>query len=238
MDFLTDYVKLLARIADASILLPVGVLLLRRKYIRGVAMRLLALFVLLTAARNLITEILSASRTPNIIYYNWFAILSYLNVAWLYYVLLKGKVRQFMIPVSCILLVGLSLLDSSTLFDSRTTVFNAYAHPLNGFFIIVLVLVFFVQLLESLQVPNIKQYTFFWFSAGALLYYTGTLLLYLFSRYTLSITGTTGWQNYFWSIDCLLSLLFNSFMAVSIWYAGQNHHFSEPILPVRAGSLP
>lgn len=236
MDFLTEYVRPLSKLADFSIIIPAGVLLLRRRYIKG-GKRLLVLFVLLTLGRNLVTEILSAYRIYNIIFYNWYAILAYLNIACLYHLLLKGPVRAYFIPGSCLLLIGLAMLDYETLFNARTTLFNAYAYPLSGVFVIVLVLTFFVQLLESLRVPDIKRYTFFWFSAGALLYYTGTLLMNLFSRYTLSVTETVNVQRQFWSIDCILTILFNCIMALGFWYIGYQQRSSEIEKPARSGVI-
>ncbi|GAA4452163.1 hypothetical protein GCM10023189_15140 [Nibrella saemangeumensis] len=223
MDYLADHIGLLARVADASILIPLIALLIRRQYITG-ELRILAAFVILVFLRNLITEILSAYRIHNIIFYNWFVIFFYLNTAYLYARLLKGRIRQYFIPISCMLLVGLSMLEYDTMLNPKTVMFNSYAHPLSGLFTIVLVLAFYFQVLESLQIPNIKRDPYFWFSSGALLYYTGTLLVYVFSRYTLSVSPEIDMQRQYWSIDCLLSIIFYLFMAVGIWFTGPAGH--------------
>lgn len=111
----------------------------------------------------------------------------------------------------------LSLASALLFFDaSDISPVNQIAARL---FAIVVVLLFFNDLLSQLRVMRLFQYPMFWISAGLLLYATGTFLIALFSRLLVSgmMTNPDATYDFFWDMQQGLFILFCLFASAGFW---------------------
>ncbi|MDR6561121.1 MULTISPECIES: hypothetical protein [unclassified Arcicella] len=96
--------------------------------------------------------------------------------------------------------------------------FNSIVNALSCLLIITWVLIYFYQLLQTLQVIKLYTLPLFWISVGCLLYFSGTLFIFLYGDIIL-------WQKqpilYYqlWSIYYVLLFVFRILLAVGLWFS-------------------
>jgi hypothetical protein len=207
----------IALAADFSIIIPLFLFIVRRPKELPLYYKYIITFLLLFFIRNAATFILGELNIYNMYVYNWSNLFSSLIIGLLYYSLFKNKnFKRF--SVLCILLsVGSAFLDYESLFNSATTHFNRFSYNISGCSIIILTLIYFYQLLRGLQVTNLTAFPLFWFSSGALIYYSGTVFSYLYVNYTFNNPDLAIVRSY-WMIDALLFIVFCVFLSLSVWY--------------------
>lgn len=214
-----DWSIIIAITADISILLPFFVLLLRKAVIKDIHL-MMALYILLTFLRNLLSTFIEIIRKTKhldlntVFLYNIHNIIGFWIISYLYFRLLNGKFWRYFVIFSNIIFLSFALYDFETLSDWNTARFNDYSYPIAGFFIIILLLQFFYQLLKKLEVPRLSDFPLFWFSAGALIYYSGTFFMYLVIH-TVNTNHHLG--RLYWPIDAILSITFHVLVAIAVW---------------------
>jgi hypothetical protein len=214
-----DFSDLVATLSDISILLPFFVLLRRWAVVKG-SHFIMVLYVLITFVRNILSTIIEIIRNTNeldlntVFLYNVHSIFNFWIISYLYFRLLNGKFWRYFIIVSNIVLLGFALYDFETLSNWNTERFNDYSYPIAGFFTIILLLQYFFQLLKKLEVPRLSDFPLFWFSSGALIYYSGTFFMYLVIH-TVNTNHSLG--RLYWPIDAILSITFHILVAIATW---------------------
>ncbi|MFN4147115.1 MAG: hypothetical protein ACK4GN_14915 [Runella sp.] len=209
-------------LSDASILLPCIYLLHRFKYISGIN-KIIVFFIFITLARNIAAVSLEVARELcqcplyNLFFYNWHNLLSFSCLSWIFFEFFKEKFYQWGLVLANVSVYAVALLEPDTILHLNAKEFSDVAFMLSRVYSIVLFLLFFYRLLQQLTVPILTRYPLFWFSAGGLLYYAGTLFPYLFLKYTFHNSNVELAQQY-WMIEAFLSMVFSVFLALSVWY--------------------
>lgn len=206
----------LAYFADLSIVIPTVIAIIRRDYFNTDIYKLIGIYGFLTLLRNVATFVMNQLGVYNIYIYNWHNLLEFILIAVIYRIAVKNPYFKFLAIGGIFIVICTALLDYNTLFNVRTKDFNQFSYNVSGFIAIVFILFYFYQLLKSLHVPKLTRYPLFWFSAGALLYYAGTIFSYIFIETTFNSTMELRQQ--YWMIDAVLSIVFSIFLCFSIRY--------------------
>lgn len=194
------------------------IILIRRTVISYSSVnKIICLFIAITFVRNVISYITMELGIYNMFLYNWHNIISSAIFGILYFSLLHNYYFKVLSVISIVLSIVASLLDYKTLINISTTQFNNFSYNIFGCFAVVLILCFLFELIQSLKIPKLTEYSPFWFSAGALIYYSGTVFSYLFVNYTLNNQDLAIVRRY-WMIDAILFIVFCFFQSFSIWY--------------------
>jgi len=205
----------LARTADISILLPIIIFFVRGRLHVPLTYKLIYSIVFLLFVRNITTFILGELGIYNVYIYNWYNLIGSIIVGLLYYHLFENQyLKGFAILTICITVIA-ALFDYESLFNPATTNFNRFSYNISGCLEIILILIYFYQLLQGLLVPNLAKFSPFWFSAGALFYFSGTIFSYISINSTFNDLDV---RSQYWAIDAFLSIIFNVFLAISVWY--------------------
>jgi len=208
--------KIISGISDFSILLPLAILIARGVRYPHHINQFVALFVALTFIRNAITFIMATQYgSYNIYIYNWHCIISFLVVVVLYHQLLKKRYAWVIMWIAFVLSFVSVSLDYTSFFNTQTTNFSRLAYNVAGSITVILILSYFYELIQNLQVANLTKFPLFWFSAGALFYYSGTIFTYIFVETTFNNISN---RNNYWMIDAILFIVFSISMAISVWY--------------------
>lgn len=207
--------KIISALADLSIIVP-GILLIKGGSTANKSYLIITYYVAITVFRNILTLITAQFGIYNIFIYNWHNLLAFVLVALLYYTILGNRYFKIFSVVTITVSTIIALFDYQSLFDIQTVNFNRFSYNTSGCFTIILILLYFYELIQRLQVPNLTKYPLFWFSAGALLYYAGTIFSYIFIENTFN--STIELRQQYWMIDSILAILFNIFLGFSIWY--------------------
>ncbi|WP_181842421.1 hypothetical protein [Emticicia sp. BO119] len=213
---------LFSTVSEVSILIPVAIILLKRKYL-GTELRILAAYVVITLIRNIFgvtSDILYFTGLNNyhtLFYYNWHSILGFYIIAFLYFRLLHHRNWKIFIVVVCCIFTFISLLEipSGSITDIGTSIFNNYTYTASSLIVLIIVLAYFYQLLQDLKVENITKFPYFWVSVGLLFYFGGNLFVNLFLIKAAKTTNQMTWG----IINSALSILFHFTISLAFWYS-------------------
>ncbi len=124
------------------------------------------------------------------------------------------------------LLVFLSILFFINFFLVQNPwIFNSYFNYLGAILQIILCMTFLYRLLRDLPAVDISRYYPLWIAFASLTYYGGTLFLFLFNNYLLSINLVTHKST--WVLHNSLNILKNLLFAFSIWLHYRNMKLSR-----------
>ena len=211
--------RFISYVADFSVLIPVvfALLVLKKSTIAHLekANKLILGFVLLTLLRNVLTTILAQIGVFNIYIYNWYNLISFVLVAILYYLTFQNRYFKGLALLLLFVSIFIACLDLPSLVDVKTVSFNNFSYHASGSFTILLILIYYFELLKYLTEPKLGSSPLFWFSSGALFYYSGTIFSYIFINNTFNNLAS---RDQYWVVDALLSVVLNIFLTFSVWY--------------------
>lgn len=92
--------------------------------------------------------------------------------------------------------------------------FNPWTSALEALLIILYVLSYFYQTARDIKVEDITRMPLFWLSTGALIYFSSSLFLFIFSNY---IFPEVKLSLIFWGIHAMLSILLYIFFFITLW---------------------
>lgn len=213
---------LFSTVSEVSILIPVAIILLKRKYL-STELRILAVYVVVTLIRNIFgvtSDILYFTGLNNyntLFYYNWHSILGFYIIAFLYFRLLHHRNWKIFIILVCCIFTFFSILEipSGSITDIDTSFFNNYTYTASSLIVLIIVLAYFYQLLQDLKVENITRFPYFWVSVGLLFYFGGNLFVNLFLIKAANTTNQMTWG----IINSALSILFHFTISLAFWYS-------------------
>ncbi len=182
---------------------------------------MLLLFLVFTLKIILSYVVLEHYHHRNIIVYNWGYLISYCIVSAIYYHVFKGKQLKWGVLIGSGIALLASFYHHDLLLNPRTTDINTLSQVVWGFFILVFVGIYFYNLLKDLDAPNLLLSPLFWLSAGFMVYFSGTILSYIYSQTTFNSHDYNIRREY-WIIEFVFSIVLNCFLSVSIWCMKQS----------------
>jgi hypothetical protein len=93
--------------------------------------------------------------------------------------------------------------------------FNSYTSYVGGILMIISVLHFLYHLLTKMPVERVQTLPLFWIAFGVLIYYGGTLFLFLFNNYLLA--HQLQYHQSIWILHNLLNITKNVFLFMALW---------------------
>lgn len=151
--------------------------------------RILFYFILLSALSNVVSAILAHQRVNNLYLYHFYTIAEYLVLSVFYYNKFTGwPLAQKAILVVCVLFTLLCLLNP--LFFQNLSQFDSYTSSLEAIFVIIMSIALINKESELLTLQPWKDNPVNWFNTGLLLYFSGSMFLFLLSNYIVEASRT------------------------------------------------
>lgn len=202
--------------ADFSAFIPIIIMLINGRLKLDITQKLIHSFAIIIFLKNALTYIMGELHIHNMYIYNWCNLIQGIILTSVYVLLFKNSTFKLFAVFGITVSVIISLIDYESLFDVSTVNFNRFSYNIIGCLVIILILLYFYQLIQYLQVPTLTKYSYFWFSTGALLYFAGTIFSYIFMEVTFN--STIKMRQQYWMVDAILAIIFNIFISFSIWY--------------------
>ncbi|MGI4834147.1 MAG: hypothetical protein ACRYFK_11875 [Janthinobacterium lividum] len=139
-------------------------------------------------------------------------------LALMYQAALRSAALNRWLPIGLALFAGYALL--SVLAAPWAVKFRADLQVTENCLLLVLVVLYFRQLLSQLAVRHLEREPLFWVSAGLFIYCLGKIQIVLFSDYLLQHYSRQLNQAV-WGVHLLLLLVLNSCYAVALWMRPQ-----------------
>ncbi|MDQ1087639.1 MULTISPECIES: hypothetical protein [unclassified Siphonobacter] len=199
----------LRHISIAFVLLPFIVGLLRFHYLKEDYKLLLGYLTasVLVETWGEITFFMNSK--GNMIGYNIYTILEVTLLGLLYVKFIKTKLFKRIVLIS---IVAFDLLATvRCLIDPHA--YDDLSWSLSNALLITYVLLFFYDLLKQPEIAVLTKYPMFWISAGILIFFSGTIFVFLFGKYIIADMDTMGdlwdmikWLNIFYNILLTIGL--------------------------------
>ena len=207
--------------SDLTILFPFFVCVFRWQTLRGLMKYILA-FVLVFVVRNAITSFIGEFynyKLNNLFYYNLTNAVAFYLILAINHQLVSNHSYKKLFNLFGILFGVCVVMDvfNGTLSDPNTGLWGIYTYPASVILIILLILLYFYDLVKGMRVFQITTYPFFWFNAGALIFYSGSSIIHILTSETFNQSRDVA-TNY-WLLEAVLAIIFNCMIAVSVLYS-------------------
>ncbi|GAA4018082.1 hypothetical protein GCM10022408_34740 [Hymenobacter fastidiosus] len=107
--------------------------------------------------------------------------------------------------------------------------YNTYAHTFQTFVLLALALLYFEQLLQELHTSRLEHDPMFLVSVGTMLYYAGTIMVFLLED-GMQHRHQTDQLWAMFSIQATLLIVFNGFLTLALWNAHRAPQVSKALL--------
>ena len=208
----------LGDLTDFSIILPFLICAYRFRNINQTFEGpLLLILIIILFVKSVCVYVTSTFFIKNIYLYNWFGLIQALWIFGIYYFAYKNYKLKKSIIVLSILTIMLSFLESEHFFDTKTIMLHRVSQTVCGVFTIIIVLVYFYELIQTLQSEDLLKNSMFWFSAGVLIYSASTIFSYIYTEITFNSANFNVRRSY-WTIEFTFRIIFNCSLALSVWF--------------------
>ena len=194
----------------AFILLPFAVGMLRFKYLKEEYKLLLAYLTASVLVETWGEVTFFMGSKGNMIGYNIYTILEVTLLGLLYYQFIKTQVFRQIVLIS---IVVFDLLATYRLIADPHA-YDDLSWSLSNALLIVYVLLFFYDLLKQPEIAVLTRYPMFWISSGILIFFSGTIFVFLFGKYIISDMDAMG---DLWDMIKWLNILYNILLAVGLY---------------------
>lgn len=201
----------LTDISMYSIGLPVLLGFIRFRYWNSVQ-RWIAGLVLASLLGEVLVRGMAHLFGNNLILLHGFTLVQFVLLIFIFEKGLKPLLPQLFFRGLILFFLIFTLTD--LLFLNGLQQFNSFSRPLASFIIIFFALSFFYKTLTELKIKHLEQSPLFWISIGCLLYFSGSLFIFIFTNY---VRNSNEVLLTLWGIHALFNILLNSSYTIALW---------------------
>lgn len=166
------------------------------------ALKILFVFLLIMGGLELISTILSFNQVSNLAFFHAFAYIEFTAIAFIFFFSYDSV---FWRGVSMIFLAGFLVFSVvNNIYYEPVDGFNTNQRYVEGMLAIILCAGYYISLLRRPVHRYLERQPMFWLASGWLIYFAGTLYLFLFSKELLAM-DTYQW----WTIHAVLNIGLN-----------------------------
>ena len=205
----------LADIALGLLVISFLLCLLRFKRL-PVDIRIIGFFLILNLVTEIISRVLFTSGTNNLYLLHIYTLFEFLtwSLFYKYQFTTKEKVQKFYWPFVFIIAV---LIILNSIFIEPITGFNSNSKTLVQLIIIGYAIYYFFINFGITDFSTPENQSALWINFATMLYYSGSLFIFMFMKMLVSSDTDTTSINSFWLINVLLNVIFQFLILISIW---------------------
>lgn len=176
----------------------------------------LFVFIIVSVLTELLSYIyLKLDSSVVFVLQNVFSFLECLLLMLIYYFEFNGKnLRAIIFSTFLIyLVITIKVLFWPYTFEKSNNIMS----PINSVILMSLSVYFFVKVQMELTIPSLREYAFYWFNCGVLIYFSTSLILFLCGDY-LDRCSKREFQ-LLWSLHLFTNILVNFLYSISLWKA-------------------
>ncbi|WP_111627140.1 hypothetical protein [Larkinella arboricola] len=197
-------------IAESISIFPLIVGVVRYRSLRK-GVKFLILFFFIIIVRDFTSNLYAVRKVNNLFLYNLSAFFEVISVCLLFRFEITKKSTKKFVDYGALITVLLCV------FFWRSNELSAGILTSSRLYELLVVLFYFRQLIEDMNVKDILKHSLFWISSGLILQFTGTFFVYLFANYALSINTESGLFNLYWNMNQIMYITFALFSSIGLW---------------------
>lgn len=172
------------------------------------ALRILFVYVIITGLFELATSIMSTYHINNLFLFHAHFFIEFLAISAIFFFSYDSVFWRGVVGVFLVFFVIFSLLDQFY-FDAWDP-FKANERYAEGLMVIILCVGYYISLLRRPIHRYLERQPMFWLASGWIIYFAGTLYLFLFSKELLAMN-----RFHFWQIHAILNIGLNIIYVIS-----------------------
>lgn len=172
------------------------------------AIRILFLFVAITGVFELITTVMSLNQMNNLLFFHTYVYIEFLAVVAIFFFSYDSVFWRGM----ALFFLGSFLLFSlvNNVFFEAVDLFNSNQRYAEGIIVLLMCAGYYISLLRRPIHRYLERQPMFWLASGWLIYFAGTLYLFLFSQELLAMNA-----HQWWAIHAILNIGLNMIYVIS-----------------------
>ncbi|PJJ59149.1 hypothetical protein CLV45_0564 [Hymenobacter chitinivorans DSM 11115] len=226
---MVQFAKQFNNVALLTYLIPLGIGIYRWKFLLP-TYRPLVWFALIPGAllNGALAEYGRHVLHNNIIFLRLATVGETLLLGWAYYYAFHSGRSRFVLLAGLGIFLGLASLESSNFAEHFFISYSSFIHLVQSVLLVGAAVAYFEQTLRELRNIDLGQDPIFMVSVGSILYYAGTLLVFI-SEMRLQDQADIIWIMYI--IQFVLLIVFNTFLAIALWHGDQpsDEYTSSPL---------
>ena len=207
----------LAALSSWSLLFPLLVVLLRWHRLDDVQLSLAVYLVVAAGFEGMSNILWPAFEWSNLPLLHLYTFVQFILLAWVYRVHLH---KTLSLPLQRAFLGGFALfVVLNALWLDGIENFNPHARAVESILLVVLALSYFYSLMREMRIARLESDSLFWISCAVLLYFSGSFLLFIVSKY---ISSSEPVMLTVWGIHSVLNILANIIYVIALWVCPKN----------------
>lgn len=203
-------------ISSASILIPasLSIILFKRQ---APPLKYLSILLFIGVFVELFARILLSYKASNLPLLHLYIPIEFALLGWMYQLYLHRLYPRYIIPLIIVIFTLFSVVNSVFIQSIKT--FNTNARAVENLLLIIFAVSYFYKLLKELKIRYLEKNPMFWINTGILIYFSGSLFLFIFSNYSIidkSISRLT------WIIHAFLNIFINIIYSIGLWLSRGN----------------
>lgn len=97
--------------------------------------------------------------------------------------------------------------------------FNAHARSISAVLVVLMCLIYYYQRLTKLDLENLETDPLFWIATGSLVYFSGSLVMFIVSNY---VAADQGMSLTMWAVHAILNTFNYLFLTIALWVRPTN----------------
>ncbi|MFN3851226.1 MAG: hypothetical protein ACK4NY_17455 [Spirosomataceae bacterium] len=196
------------------LVVPILVILFRHKHLKK-ELKIAAIFVGMGIFFEILSRIIAYIYKTNLPMLHLYTILEFCLIAWFYHNFFDGFFNQKTVPILILSFVGFAIINIT--FIQSLFEFNTYPRGLESLLITGLAILAFYKMLQELEYTRLDKSPIFWINSGFLIYFAGSLFLFLMGNLLLSKDRQLSLIA--WTIHAFLFGFMQIFIAVGLWHS-------------------
>jgi len=199
----------IAQISVFATFLTLIVALLKHKTLTK-EMRVLFLYVCIAAGIEIFSLILTNLNIQHLYLFNLFTIAECTILSLFYQKIFSLKKYSTLILFLLACFYGLFIYDYFFLHGGHNM--NVLSIMAESFILIGFSLFYFYSLAKKMEYVNVLSNPLFWVNSSILIYFSGSLFLFIFSNYILKEPDSR-----LWTIHAILNIVYNTLLIIAFW---------------------
>ncbi len=175
------------------------------------SLKILFWFILVSIVWDAMSYYCYLRQLSNMALLNLYPLVQFGFIALIYFFISEKKYWKISILIMSLILYLFSVYTIVIMDDIM--IFNSLQRYVEGIIVITICIGYYVQILRQAEYMYLEKTPFFWLTSGYLVYFSGTLLLFLFAR--LIFENDPG--GYHWNIRQFLQIGLNMIYVVTFW---------------------
>lgn len=167
---------------------------------------------------DIVGRVLWWNKIPNLFVGNMYAIIEFAIISFIYKFEFKSFIPKYWLET--VVGVTVCFFLYNLLWGQGFFFNNTLSKTIESVLLILFSLLYFHKTIKELKITRLEATPMFWFNSGVLLYFSGSLFIFIFSNYLLTYSKELGIQ--IWAIHAFFMMLFYFTISIALWVNHKN----------------